>query len=181
MACEGQPHPDELKELERELRALVPRGPRVEMARMMYLAGQASMSPVPPVAPGVAPKMMGWFWPLSTGAMTLVALWLGALLVVLQTRPGLVNNAGHSDPPHHAPHPPVVVDVAPPLRVTQPTVAAAPPRAVAPVDGEDQTALSETSSSSPKPGTYGTLTRRLMNEQRRSTQRATMWSELFSQ
>lgn len=192
MAGEGQSHPDELKELERELRALVPRGPRVEMARMMYLAGQASMSPVPPTAPGVAPKAFGWMWPLSTGAMKLVALWLGALLLVSHAPDVLVNtprsNTQHPHPLHpvlppNNPAPALAENGAPAVVPGTTTVDARylRDRQTAIRDGVEALPPSGTVGSSEVPGTYGSLTRKLMNEQRAATHRATMWSELFNQ
>src|SRR5687767_7511556 len=89
-------HPDEMnpedhRELERELRALVPRAPNVELAKLMYLAGQASLSPVPPMAPiGAAPLWRAqWWWPASTAAAGTVAAWLAVLLVLSHHKPSL--------------------------------------------------------------------------------------------
>jgi hypothetical protein len=90
MASEGQ-CPDEMRALERELRALVPRGPNIEMAKMMYRAGQASLSPVPSLLPlaAVAPWRSQWLWPVSTAATSIIAGWLAVMLVVSHNKESL--------------------------------------------------------------------------------------------
>lgn len=193
MAREEQ-QPDELKELERELRALVPRGPKVELARMMYLAGQASLSPVPPGGVPLVPAKPtgGWGWPVATGLMSLVALWLGALIIVLQTRGPLVQHAEPVPAPsaaspapvnHPSPMPPIVVQtqVVDPTR-TQADASYLRDRRTA-IDEGVEAMPSATTGTAPavSPGSYGSLRNGILREQRRTTHRATMWSELWNQ
>ncbi len=111
MASEGQP-PDEMKsgemkELERELRALVPRGPRVELAKLMYLAGQASLSPVPPLVPLAAAPLWRtqWLWPVSTAVAATAAAWLGVLLFLSNHREALTTTEPREIVQPHAPLP----------------------------------------------------------------------------
>lgn len=112
MASEGQ-HSDEvtspeLKELERELRALVPRGPNIELAKLMYQAGQASLSPVPPLAPIVAAAPLWrkqWLWPASTAIAATAAAWLGVLLLLSQHRASLPQTEPRTIVQPHAPLP----------------------------------------------------------------------------
>jgi hypothetical protein len=201
MASEGQ-QPDEMKELERELRALVPRGPKVDLARIMYRAGQASMSPIPAVAPVAAKVWGGWFWPTSAGVMTLLALWLGVMLIVSQVRPAIDTRDTHNHtavvqpalPKTPAPNSPMLLENVPGSVVESTSPGDARylrDRQVVISQGADalphnQAAHSQAGSppgSAPPgtPGSYGSLSRGLLREHRRTTQRATMWSELWNQ
>jgi hypothetical protein len=99
-----------LKALERELRALVPKSPNIEVAKLMYLAGQASLSPLPPPVP-FAPTPLWrsqWVWPISTAAAGTLAAWLAVLLAIsyhhaaLEPKPKIVVQ----------PHPPMTAPVA---------------------------------------------------------------------
>lgn len=88
MGSEG-PSEREMNDLERELRALTPRGPHVDLARMMYLAGRASLAPVSRSASKaiLAPPVRApWLWPLSTAITGTLAAWLAVMLVVVQSR-----------------------------------------------------------------------------------------------
>lgn len=128
----GELNSPEMKELERELRALVPRAPNVELAKVMYLAGQASLSPVPPSPP--APPAAGWnaqwLWPISTAIAATAAAWLGVLLFLANHRHALETPA----PPRVIvqPHAPATL----PPQQAEPSVAAieAPAPAVAAQD-----------------------------------------------
>lgn len=194
MASEGPQHPDEMKELERELRALVPRGPKVDLARIMFRAGQASMAPVPPLAPPLPAKPWGtWFWPASAGVMSLVALWLGAIIVVSQFRP-------HDTPAApDTPHPTHMVAVPAPVPASTenypPIVENPSPIVVEPATPSDarylrdrQVVISQGVDALPRhqagnapsdtPGSYGSMNREMLRE-RRSPQRATFWSEFW--
>jgi hypothetical protein len=188
MDYEGQ-QPRELKELERELRALVPRGPKVDLARIMFMAGQASMSPIPPPAPPAVP-WGAWYWPISTAIASVVAVWLGVMLIWTQTHPTLVPAPQHAV----APHPPLENPQAAP-RAEDSASPDAPLSAIAeysPGVGvseslvEDaryvrdrQTALSQGIDALPQPAqsgarstspeTYGALTRDVIREQQRRT------------
>lgn len=133
MASEGQ-HPDDLKSLERELRALVPKSPNIDMAKLMYEAGQASLSPVPaplPFAPVPAWRSQ-WLWPVSTAAVSTLAAWLAVLLALSYHRASLEPKPRAIEPPH----PPMVARPA-----SEPIPAAPEPAAVATFKAEDATYL----------------------------------------
>jgi hypothetical protein len=68
--------PDELTALEAALRGLQPPAARIDRDRLMYLAGQASVSPN-------VKKPVAWGWPLVTAASLLLALSFGVQLVHL--------------------------------------------------------------------------------------------------
>lgn len=73
--------PAELKVIEAELAALVPRTDGLDRERLIFLAGQASAQSATASRGGHAVAMI---WPMATAAMTAVA---ASLLVVLLTRP----------------------------------------------------------------------------------------------
>jgi hypothetical protein len=129
MASEGQ-HPDDVRALERELRALVPKSPNIDAARLMYLAGQASLSPMPPPIP-FAPTPVWraqWLWPISTAAAGVVAAWLAVLLAISYHHASL-------EPKTRVivrPHPPVV-----PVPQTESKPATVEATAVATIKAED--------------------------------------------
>lgn len=125
----GEGHAREMNDLERELRALVPRGPHVDVARLMYEAGQASLSPVPPTAPSVraAAARSHWLWPLSTALTASLAAWLGITLVILQNRTPLATPEAPSAAPaapatiaNHQVSPPGSISPAPRPEVSPP-------------------------------------------------------------
>lgn len=84
MAGEGQ-DAREMNALERELRALAPCAATIDVARLMYEAGQASLSPVPPVAPAKGSRTH-WMWPVSTALTGSLAAWLGITLLFMHNR-----------------------------------------------------------------------------------------------
>jgi hypothetical protein len=111
MASEGQQpgemNAQEVRALERELRALVPRSPRIDVAKVMFLAGQASLSPVPPIAP-TAPTPSWhsqWLWPAATAVSSVAAAWLAVLLVLSHNKESLPNPEPRTvaQPDHPAP------------------------------------------------------------------------------
>lgn len=134
MASEGQQpgemNAQESRALERELRALVPRNPRIDVAKVMYLAGQASLSPVPPLAP-IAPTPTWnsqWLWPAATAVSSVLAAWLAVLLVLSHNKDSLPAPEPRTvAQPHHATP---KTDPPPPLPAAEQAVASsasAPP------------------------------------------------------
>jgi hypothetical protein len=108
-----------MNDLERELRALTPRGPHVDLARMMYLAGRASLAPVSRSASKaiLAPPVRApWLWPLSTAITGTLAAWLAVMLVVVQYRSVGIERPTRAQAPHppamHLPSAPHVVPAA---------------------------------------------------------------------
>ncbi len=73
--------PAELKAIEAELAALVPRTDEVDRERLIFLAGQASSQKKKGLR---GARASGMSWPIATAAMTALA---ASLLVVLVTRP----------------------------------------------------------------------------------------------
>lgn len=131
MASEGQQpgemNAQESKALERELRALVPRGSRIDVAKVMYFAGQASLSPVPPLAP-VAPTPAWhsqWLWPAATAVSSVLAAWLAVLLVLSHHKDSIPKPEPRTiaQPHHTAPS----TDPPPPQPVPEQAVAASAP------------------------------------------------------
>lgn len=155
--------PGEINELERELRALVPRAPKIEVARLMYMAGQASMSPVPPPAPVVAGS--AWYWPLSTAISSVIAVWLSVMLIITNYNPSLspIPRAGKPDTPKKKSPP-----VDPPQVVAVEKPAASGDREITmPVKNEIISPSLGTAVSTP--GTYGSMTRSIIREEERRT------------
>ena len=70
--------PPELKAVEAELAALLPRDDRLDRERLIFRAGQASVTR--PAARGAFARS-GWAWPASLAGMTAVAATLLAMLV----------------------------------------------------------------------------------------------------
>jgi hypothetical protein len=177
-------HPDDLKQFERELRALVPRGPNIEVARLMYVAGQASMAPVPSPLP--QPAGSAWYWPLSTAISSSIAIWLAALLIITEQNPSLMptpQTAGNDKkamPTTPAENPPTgktVVAIVEksagggdvllsPAQVTaiEPSAMTFEPSAAAVMPDSLSAAIAG-------PGTYGSLTRSVLRDAQRDVQR----------
>jgi hypothetical protein len=123
-------NPDDLRHLERELRALVPRAPSTDLAKLMYRAGQASLSPLPPIAPlAVAPVDRGqWLWPASTAVTGTLAAWLAVMLIIAYNRPSFPDAPTRSVVHPHPLPPPVAVQemapAAPQIPAPRPTMTA---------------------------------------------------------
>ncbi|HTN75533.1 MAG TPA: hypothetical protein VL096_09810 [Pirellulaceae bacterium] len=195
MAHEEQ-QPDDLKPFEYELRELVPRGPKVDLARFMYRAGQASVSPVPPAPPATLALPGAWLWPTSTGIMTLIALSLGAVLLL--TRSPLLDNSAPREPhlvvapqpttaplvAESRPHAGIALENSPAADVTQTLSGEANyvrDREVALSQGIDALPRNQASSgTSGTPESYASLNQKLRREVQRQTKPAGFWTDLWN-
>jgi hypothetical protein len=72
----------ELTALERHLREMLPRAPRVDRDRLMYAAGQAApRAPIGIASTRRVARAPGWMWPVATATMTAATVLLGTVLV----------------------------------------------------------------------------------------------------
>src|ERR1700759_2661917 len=83
--------PEELKTIETALRQLTPIAGQIDRDRLMYLAGQASMTgasaPDRSIGSAWQKTFADWkLWPIATAALMLISVTLSGLL--LATRPG---------------------------------------------------------------------------------------------
>jgi hypothetical protein len=139
----------------------------------MYMAGQASMAPVPPPAPVVAGS--AWYWPLSTAISSVIAVWLSVMLIITNYNPSLtpMPRAGKPDIPKKKSPP---VD-APQVVVVEKPAPSGDREVTMPVKDQFESPALSTSISSP--GTYGSMTRNIIREEQRRTGKthaAGMWT-----
>ena len=95
--------PHDLKPVEQTLAAFVPRGPRVDRDRLMFLAGSHS-----PAARRLDRSVemrakQAWLWPAATAAMTATSLAL-AVALFLRSEPRMQNVVRDSAPAAPTPH-----------------------------------------------------------------------------
>src|SRR5271169_37393 len=77
--------PEDLKAVEKALRRLTPAASQIDRDRLMYLAGQASVTSAPAPSGSIigtrfaASARRNW-WPVATAALAMISITLGGLL-----------------------------------------------------------------------------------------------------
>jgi hypothetical protein len=123
-----------LDSVEEALAGFTPAPPQVDRDRLMFLAGQASCSPLAPQADTVSriertsQKTRRWLWPASTAALAATSLALAVALLVRPTpqpqivyrdRPVLAEPASDDSPPAAVDHRIAQQTIAPASRIVE--------------------------------------------------------------